>query len=95
MWRSLEEFAWLNRAPVGREFGSPDFERLMEEDFRQRSLTSQNSVDVCRHSNFKPLDLFDETVLPDICNVQIALQALGHTVEKTVAATVWKHYSAS
>lgn len=27
-WRSAEEQAWLDVAPVGREFGSPDFERL-------------------------------------------------------------------
>lgn len=28
MWRSAEEQAWLDVAPVGREFGSPDYERL-------------------------------------------------------------------
>lgn len=33
--RSQEEQAWLNMAPVGREFGSPDFERLMREDFER------------------------------------------------------------
>ncbi len=27
-WRTREEQAWLDVAPVGREFGSPDFERL-------------------------------------------------------------------
>lgn len=27
-WRSKEEQAWLDVAPVGREFGSPDYERL-------------------------------------------------------------------
>lgn len=27
-FRSAEEQAWLDVAPVGREFGSPDFERL-------------------------------------------------------------------
>ena len=26
--RSAEEQAWLDVAPVGREFGSPDYERL-------------------------------------------------------------------
>lgn len=29
--RSAEEQAWENMAPVGMEFGSPDFERLMRE----------------------------------------------------------------
>lgn len=28
LWRSQEEQAWLDIAPVGREFGSPDYERL-------------------------------------------------------------------
>ena len=28
LWRSAEDFEWLNMAPVGREFGSPDYERL-------------------------------------------------------------------
>ncbi len=27
-WRSAEEQAWLDVVPVGREFGSPDYERL-------------------------------------------------------------------
>ncbi|SFC25301.1 hypothetical protein SAMN05216344_11274 [Polaromonas sp. OV174] len=28
LWRSAEEQAWLDVIPVGREFGSPDYERL-------------------------------------------------------------------
>lgn len=28
IWRSVEERAWDALAPIGREFGSPDFERL-------------------------------------------------------------------
>lgn len=30
----LEDRLWDQMAPVGREFGSPDFERLMDEDRR-------------------------------------------------------------
>lgn len=33
--RSLEDLLWDRVAPVGRESGSPDFERLMEEDQRR------------------------------------------------------------
>lgn len=33
LWRSAEEQAWLDMAPVGREFGSPDYERLQILDF--------------------------------------------------------------
>ena len=36
MWRSREEQAWLDMVPIGAEFGSKDFERLMELD-RQAS----------------------------------------------------------
>ena len=28
IWRSAEEQEWLDAAPVGREFGSPDYERF-------------------------------------------------------------------
>ncbi len=28
IWRSAEDYEWLNETPVGREFGSPDYERL-------------------------------------------------------------------
>ena len=28
LWRSAEDLAWDNITPVGREFGSPDYERL-------------------------------------------------------------------
>lgn len=31
---ALQDSLWERMAPVGREFGSPDFERLMEEDQR-------------------------------------------------------------
>ena len=31
---SLEDQLWDRMPAVGREFGSPDFDRLMEEDFR-------------------------------------------------------------
>jgi hypothetical protein len=35
IWWSVEDLAWDNMAPVGREFGSPDYERLMQEDLAQ------------------------------------------------------------
>lgn len=36
LWRSAEDIAWDSRAPVGGEFGSPDYERLMQEDSDKR-----------------------------------------------------------
>jgi hypothetical protein len=35
IWWSAEYRAWENMAPVGREFGSPDYDRLMKEDADQ------------------------------------------------------------
>lgn len=32
LWQSAEDIAWDRIVPVGREFGSPDFDRLMELD---------------------------------------------------------------
>jgi len=37
MRSTLEDRLWDQMRPVGREFGSPDFERLMEEDRRKGS----------------------------------------------------------
>lgn len=34
---SAEEQAWEFTAPVGREFGSPDYERLMREDLANQT----------------------------------------------------------
>lgn len=34
-WFDDELRAWDRIEPVGREFGSPDFERLMEEDLQR------------------------------------------------------------
>lgn len=36
-WMSAEETAWEFAAPVGREFGSPDFDRLMREDYENQT----------------------------------------------------------
>lgn len=37
IWRSAEDIAWDCMPPIGREFGSPDFERLMQEDSDERT----------------------------------------------------------
>lgn len=31
-WQSAEDSDWLNMAPVGWEFGSPDYDRLMQQE---------------------------------------------------------------
>lgn len=44
MWRSAEEQAWLDVAPVGREFGSPDYERLQILDLYAASQMSSEDA---------------------------------------------------
>lgn len=39
-WRSAEERAWLDMAPVGLEFGSPDYERLAKEQLEDLELNA-------------------------------------------------------
>lgn len=36
-WMSADEQLWESAAPVGREFGSPDYERLMREDLEDQT----------------------------------------------------------
>lgn len=43
-WRSAEEQAWLDVAPVGREFGSPDYERLQILDMYEAGQLTAEAV---------------------------------------------------
>lgn len=47
MWRSAEEQAWLDAAPVGREFGSPDYERLEIPDLYAAGQMSREEA-ICK-----------------------------------------------
>ncbi len=45
LWKSAEEQAWLDVAPVGREFGSPDYERLQILDlYAEGRMTSDEAM---------------------------------------------------
>lgn len=45
LWTSAEEQAWLDVAPVGREFGSPDYERLQILDlYAAGQMTSKDAM---------------------------------------------------
>lgn len=45
LWRSKEEQAWLDVAPVGREFGSPDYERLQVVDlYAAGKMTREEAI---------------------------------------------------
>ena len=44
LWRSQEEQAWLDMPPVGREFGSPDYDRYStDEAFQTGSRVNANN----------------------------------------------------
>jgi hypothetical protein len=90
LWRSQEERAWLDMVPVGREFGRPDFERLMQQDLEELKSNLDSLVDQCSVNSSKPIDA---DFVQDALNVQSALHELGHDVSVAVAAAVWRHYS--
>jgi hypothetical protein len=90
---SDEDLAWDLMAPVGREFGSPDFDRLMDEDAKKFASDLALWIQQCSASN-AALHL-DEDEVSDALNVQLALRELGQEVTIDAAASVWKHYSQS
>ena len=56
LWRSAEEQAWLDVAPVGREFGSPDYERLQVLDlYAAGKITSYNAMSQLGVDNLEAL----------------------------------------
>ncbi len=92
-WMSAEDRAWENMAPVGREFGSPDYERLTQEDLEQVQANLARLILKCsRTSGTVPEST---TFRADTINVQMALRELGHEVDLDTAARVWMHYSNS
>ena len=93
--QSAEEYEWLNFAPVGREFGSPDYEELMEQDMKESQLNLSSLIKVCSDlADAKTGDVAPEE-RQDAVNVQMALQELGQPVSLEVAAEVWRHHSKS
>ncbi|WP_232834482.1 DUF2442 domain-containing protein [Rhodoferax ferrireducens] len=94
-WRSSEERAWENMAPVGREFGSPDYDRLMQQDHENFMSNLSSLFDECSDSCQDSEDPSDPDERKDAVNVQIALHELGQDVSVAVAAAVWRHHSNS
>ncbi|OYT88715.1 MAG: hypothetical protein CFE43_20955 [Burkholderiales bacterium PBB3] len=90
-----EDKVWDNMAPVGREFGSPDYERLMEEDAKAFKANLAYLIDECkRQASAKEVAVSDDELTATL-NVQAALMELGQDVTAGVAATVRRHYSSS
>ena len=83
-------------APVGREFGSPDYERLMEQKSGIIQVNLKRLVNKCRglcgtHEEI----LADKKMRKDAANVQAALKELGFDVTIEDAASVWVRHSNS
>ncbi len=85
--------AWESMVPIGSEFGSPDFDRLMDEDAK-KFATDLNRWIRHSHQNCGAASL-DSELSADALNIQIALWQLGQEVTLEVAAAVWKNYSKS
>lgn len=93
--RSREEQGWLDIAPVGREFGSPDYERLMEEDSGNIQVNLMRLVSKCRGLYDSQKDPLNKKMCKDAANVQAALKELGLDVTVEEAAAVWVRHSNS
>ena len=94
-WQSAEDRDWINMAPVGGEFGSPDYDRLMQQDFSDLRSNLSSLVNKCNDSSVDSNAPSDRTQRKHAVNVQIALHELGHDVNLAVAAAVWRHHSNS
>ena len=96
--QSEEERAWDNMPAVGREFGSPDYERLMEQDRATFQLNLSSFIQECqecRELAQSPVRVLELDEHQDAVNVQTALQELGQHVSLDIAAEVWRHHSRS
>lgn len=93
--RSVEDKAWEAMAPVGREFGSPDYERLALLDELEFRLRLAELVSVAQTAAFGQSEPEDTGERSAAHNVQIALREWGQDVSLLVAAFVWKSYSNS
>lgn len=92
---SDENRAWDDMAPVGREFGSPDYEKLMEQDRAEFQSNLSSLIKVCSDLAEARTGDVAADERQDAVNVQIALQELGQHVSLEVAAEVWRHHSNS
>lgn len=93
--QSDEDRAWDAIAPVGREFGSTDYERLALQDELEFRHRLAELVSVARIAAFGQSEPEDPDERSAAHNVQIALREWGQDVSLLVAAFVWKSYSNS
>lgn len=76
-----EDLAWLDPAPVGREFGSPDYERLMALD--QAAFAAFHSWDRVRQWLVTPNPQLNSECPDDVAR---SPEGLGKVLSALVAA---------
>jgi hypothetical protein len=81
-----DNLAWDAMAHVGREFGSPDYDRLMNQDAKKFASDLARWIQRSART-YGSLDLEPEDV-SDARNIQLALRQLGQEVTLEVAASV-------
>lgn len=82
-------------APVGREFGSPEYEGLAAQDWAEVQSKISKLIDACREMPEAMSSVVSPRELDGALNVQAALFELGHDVGGGLAVAVWRHYSRS
>ena len=83
IWRFAEEEKWLDAAPVGREFGSPDFERLEVLDrYSYGVITSGQAMQELGLDNL-------ETLHTQMLDAEIPIPTLGATPALIARRQYW------
>lgn len=86
----------MDTFPLGREFVSPNYDRLMAEDAENFNTDLSAWIKVAKHSiNSEAIACATQEFSGDIHNIQDALRKLGREVSIETAASVWIHYSQS
>lgn len=91
--QSDEDKSWENMAPDGRDFGSPDYDRLIEEDQHNLAVNLTSLIEKCSKS--AGAVTLDGWQIDESINVQTALRELGQDVSISTAARAWMQYSQS
>lgn len=94
-WSTNENRDWDSIVPVGHEFGSPDYERLMLQDALDLKTKLAELVERGQATATEMDQTEDPGELSDALNVQAVLRDWGHEVSVQVAASVWRSYSSS
>lgn len=92
---SDEDREWENMAPIGREFGSPDYERLIALDQAVFDSNLSSLIKDCSDLAASRTVEIAADRRQDAVNVQTALLELGQPVSLAVAIEVWRHHSNS